>query len=289
MNRIKHYPILLALSLCTSLLSAQKVYRIQGIIIDSSSLKAIEYVCAGIIGKDVGTISNDIGLYKLDIPEQHIVDTITFSRIGYQTKMLTAKDLIAQENAKIALVPINKELAEVVITGTGSKERTKGNTTRSRSIVMAISSGSVGSEVGTVIHLPKDSVLINDLNFHITSDRPDSVKFRMNIYGYDKTIGDNLLKTSIYFTITNKFIGDYKVDLRKYHLYMNGNIFISVEPVAIFSKGPDPKNFNDKSYDRINISGTIAGSESFYRKVSLGKWIKIKSSFSPGLWITYQD
>lgn len=289
MKRTNHYFILLTLSLCSSLLSAQKVQRIQGIIIDSSSLKAIEYVCAGIIGKDVGTISNDTGFYKLDIPEQHTGDTITFSRIGYQSKMLTAKDLIAIENVKIALVPVNKELGEVIITGTGSKERTKGNTSRSRSIVMAISSGSVGSEVGTVIHLPKDSVLINDLNFHITSDRPDSVKFRINIYGYNKTIGDNLLKTSIYFTIANKFIGDYKVNLRKYHLYMSGNIFISVEPVAIFSKGPDPKIINDKSYDRINISGSIAGSESFYRKVSLGKWTKIKSSFSPGLWITYLD
>ena len=272
-----------------SFLNAQNAYKAKGIIVDSSSNKVIEYVCVGIIGKDVGTIANELGFYNLNIPEQYINDTITFSRIGYQNKFVIAKDLIDRNNVKTVLIPKNKELAEVVISGRGTKVKTKGNTTRSRSFVIAISSGSVGSEVGTVIHLPNDSVFVKDFNFYILTDKPDSVKFRLNIYSFNKEVKDNILKENIYFTVTNRVIGDFKVDLSKYNLYLRGRIFISVEPVAVFSKGPDPKISNDRNYDRINISGTITGSESFYRKVSLGKWTKIKYSFSPGLWITYLD
>jgi hypothetical protein len=270
-----------------SFLCAQDAYKAHGVIVDSKSDKVIEYVSVGIIGKDVGTISNEMGNYNLTIPKQFINDTITFSRIGYLTRFVTAKDLISQSNDKTVLIPKNTELAEVVISEKRTKARTKGNTTRSRSFVIAISSGSVGSEVGTVIHLPNDSVLLKDLNFHILSDNPDSAKFRLNIYSFYKEVKDNILNENIYFTVTDKFVGDFKVDLSKYHLYLNGKIFMSLEPVAVFSKGP--KTNNDKNYDRINISGTITGSDSFYRKVSLGKWTKIKYSFSPGLWITYLD
>jgi hypothetical protein len=220
------------------LLNAQDVNKSHGIVADSSSHEVIEYVCVGIIGKDVGTVANGMGIYNLTIPEMFINDTITFSRIGYHTKSVNAKDLINQDSDTIFLSPKSTELSEVVISDKLTKTKTKGNTTRSRSFVMGILSGSVGGEVGTVIQLPNDSVLIKNLNFHILSDKPDSAKFRLNIYSFNKEVKDNILKENIYFTITDKFVGDFKVDLTKYHLYLCGKIFISIEPVAIFSKGP---------------------------------------------------
>ena len=50
------------------ILKAQDIYTIQGKIVDSSSNEGIEYVCVGIIGKDVGTIANEMGFYNLKIP-----------------------------------------------------------------------------------------------------------------------------------------------------------------------------------------------------------------------------
>ena len=241
-----HFLFFVSLSFKTIFITAQDSFQTQGTVIDSASNKMIEFVCVGIIGKDVGTISNEAGFYNLTIPKQHLNDTITFSRIGYQTKYIIAKEIISQKNYRTSLNPKNAELAEVIISSKGTKAKTKGNTSRSRNFVMAISSGSVGSEVGTVIHLPKDSVFIKDFNFHILSDKPDSVKFRLNIYEFNKEVEDNILNKSIYFTIANKYTGDFKVDLSKYNLYLSGKIFISVEPVAVFSKGPDPKNPNDK-------------------------------------------
>lgn len=270
------------------LLNAQDSYNIQGMVVDTSSNNTqIEYVYIGIIGKDVGTISNDSGIFYLKIPSHYINDSITFSRIGYYSKLMNIGDLINQKSIKIILVPKNTELEEVLVLAKGTKTKTRGNITRARGIVMAISSYAVGSEVGTVIRLSNEPVLIKNLNFHITANYPDSAKFRLNIYTFNKEIGDNILNENIYFTIPGKYIGDFEVDLSKYHLSLSHDILIAVETISVYSNGPDPNKNNDKFYDRIFISGTLTGSKSFYRKVSLGKWQKIKYSFSPGFWITY--
>jgi hypothetical protein len=280
--------VIFLLASSTSRLKAQDIIKIQGLVVDTSSnASPIRYVSIGIIGKDVGTISNDSGLFHLNIPNQHFNDSITFSRIGYYSKLLKIGDLINQKDIKIILVPKNTELEEVLVTAKGSKIKTRGNITRARGIVIAISSGSVGSEVGTVIHLPNEPVLIKEFNIHILSNQPDSAKFRLNFYSFNNEIGDIIFNENIYFTIPNKFVGDFKVDLSKYLLSIGGDIYISAEPIAIYSKTPITNSINNKTYDRINISGTLTGSKSFYRKVSLGKWQKIKYSFSPGFWITY--
>ena len=269
-------------------LKAQDIVKLQGLVVDTSSNPSpIRYVSIGIIGKDVGTISNDSGLFDLNIPSQHFTDSIIFSRVGYLSKLINIKDLINQNNIRIVLVPKTTELNEVHVIAKGTKTKTRGNITKARGIVLAISSGSLGSEVGTVIHLPNEPVYIKDFNIHIVSNQPDSAKFRLNFYSFNNHIGDIILKENIYFTVPNKLIGDFKVNLSKYHLSFDGDICISVEPVVIYSKESDPNVNSNKTYDRINISGTLTGSKSFYRKVSLGKWQKIKYSFSPGFWITY--
>jgi hypothetical protein len=271
-----------------SKLKAQDIIKLQGLVVDTSSnASPIRYVSIGIIGKDVGTISNDSGHFDLNIPCQHFTDSLIFSRVGYHSRLLNIKDLINQKNIRIILIPKNTELDEVQVIAKGTKAKTRGNITRARGIILSISSGSLGSEVGTVIHLPNEPVYIKNFNIHITSNQPDSAKFRLNFYSFNNEIGDIILNENIYFTVSNKYVGDFKVDLSKYHLSLDGEICISVEPVVIYSKGPAQNSNSDKTNDRIDISGTLTGSKSFYRKVSLGKWQKIKYSFSPGFWITY--
>ena len=110
----------------------------------------------------------------------------------------------------------------------------------------------------------------------------------MNIYKYNKKIGKNILSKPIYFTVKNDDTGDYALDLKKYNLIVTNDVFVSIEVVAVYSsKGPDPKIRNDKYFfDRINISGTLIGSPSYRRKVSLDKWENFGSTFSPGFWMT---
>jgi hypothetical protein len=259
---------------------------LKGQVIDTTkSCTLIDFVSIGIIGGDVGTITNDSGKFQLSISKDHSNDSLTFSKIGYYPKKIKVADLLILEGIKIILVPKIMQLNEVLITANGTKIKSRGNLTRAKWAVMGISSGSLGSEIGTVIHFQNNPASVKAFNFHILSNHPDSAKFRFNIYGFDKTVRENILNENIYFTIPGKYTGDFSFDLSKYHITLNNDVFITVEPVAIYYNKADsfPNNENNS---RILISGTIAGSDAFYRKVSLGKWQKVKYSFSPGFWVT---
>jgi hypothetical protein len=280
----------LFLSFFSTSLYAQKINSIQGIIVDTSKDSSIiDFVSIGIIGKNVGTISDATGVFKLSIPDQNFNDSITFSKIGYYPKLFKSGDLIKNKNIRIMLVPKITELEEVIVRSKGLKTKIRGNITRVSWAVAPINATALGGEFGTVIQLPKEQVFVKDFNFHITANYPDSAKFRLNIYAYDLQIGENLLKENIYFTIPGKYIGDFKVDLTKYNLSFINDIFISVEPIAIYSKGPNQSKTNDKFYDRINISIALKGDGAFSRDISLGIWKKLKGSFAPGFWITYKQ
>jgi hypothetical protein len=55
-------------------ISGQNVKHLNGIVVDNSNNNTIEYVSIGIIGKDIGTISNENGSFQLLIPESEVYD-----------------------------------------------------------------------------------------------------------------------------------------------------------------------------------------------------------------------
>lgn len=286
MKKIFFSPGIIVLFLFPGALIAQHAFQLQGTVYDSLTHNPAKYVNIGIFEKGIGTVSSDSGRFQLKIPGDKLNDTLTFSRIGYRTRKIPLAQILKKKSFLLTRKAI--PLHEVKIASKQLKVKEKGNVTHSRSIVLGISKVlSVGKEVGTLIRLPDKPVYIRDFNFHIVANNPDSVKFRLNIYSYDKKIGNNLLNRNIYFTVPGKKLGNFKVKLKKYHIEVRGNVFVSVEMLKDYvSHGPDPnKKFDKYFYDRVNISGTITGSKSFYRKVSLGKWEKI-SVFSPGFWLT---
>lgn len=273
-------------------LTAVENYSIQGRIYDIANNIPVDYVNIGIIGKNFGTVSNSSGVFHLQVPRHFLDDSLTFSRIGYYSKSILVRELIMKKNIEVVLTPKITDIQEVQIISKKLKLKRKGNITRTHNMIMTISSDTsrLGSEVGTVINLPKTPVHINDLNFHIVSNKPDSVKLRFNIYDYSKgKIGNNLLAENIYFTIKQEETGDYKFDLRNYNIYASGKIFISIENVAVYiSHGPDPrKKYDEYFYDRISISVALLGAKSFWKKASMANWEKTPSSIAPGLWLTY--
>ena len=270
-------------------LVAQDSTLITGHVNSAATNKGIEYVNIGIRGKSFGTVSDNSGRFSLLMPVRFFkTDSLTFSCIGYKTKKLKISEMSVPEKSIVLLSPETIRLDEVNIKSKTLKSRTKGDVSRKNSIVLALSTSSMGHEIGTVIRLPDKQVYLKDFNFHIISIRPDSAKFRLNIYTYNKEIGKNILSGPIYFTVPKNASGDFTVDLTKYNLVVKNDIFVSVETVAVYtSKGPDPdKKFDQYYYDRISISGTVLGTPSFTRKVSLDNWEKLGYSFAPGFWMT---
>lgn len=272
--------------------SAQQRSIISGTIRDSSSLSPIDYVSIGIAEKNVGTVTDDSGRFQLSIPNELFKENLTISRIGYYSKKLSIPDCAKQKNVLIKLVQKVIDIKDVQITGHKIESYTVGNIARTNNVVLAIrsDSGMLGREIGIVIHLHNKPAFIKDFNFHIVGNSPDSIRLRLHMYDFSKkNIGNDLLNENIFFTVSRKNTGDYKLDLSKYSLHPVNDVFLSIETVAVYvSRKPDPAVKLDKYfYNQITISCSLFGPKSFVRKVSLGNWQKVKAS--PGFWLTYYE
>lgn len=215
---MKYLLMVILLSLSFTALS-QEHLNLHGEIKDSLKIVPVEYVNIGLFEQNIGTVSNENGKFSLDVPMDYLNDSLTFSRIGYTTKKICINDLLLESVDLIQLVPKLTELKEVEIKTKKIILKSKGNKTTSKTIVMGISSAlSLGREVGCVIRLPNKQIVLTDFNFNVDYNRPDSAKFRLNIYEYNGEIGENILSENVYFTIPINYIGKFNVDLRKYNI-----------------------------------------------------------------------
>ena len=269
-------------------------YKIRGVIVDSTNKTMVDYANIGIEGKNLGTVSNDSGYFELEIPDKFLKDSLTFSRIGYATQQIFIGELIKQNNLEINFTPKTTEIQEAKIVSRKLKHRTRGNKVR-KSVIKAwyafyADPDRLGHEVGTVIHIPNKKVFLKNFNFQISSMYADSVRLRLNIYDFkDELIGDNLLNRNFYFVVRNNDIGDYHIDLSELKIFVSNDIFVSIENVAGYTSSmPAPKNNNTKQipFCSMLFRGTMTGSKSFSRNVSLGKWEEFPATLAPCFWVT---
>lgn len=62
-----------------------------GRLIDGSTNKPLAYANIAVVGNSIGTVTNEDGIFSLDMSELSPTDTIAFLYIGYETKKLTVE------------------------------------------------------------------------------------------------------------------------------------------------------------------------------------------------------
>lgn len=89
-----------------------------GIVRDSLSNEPIEYVHIYLPGTSIGTVTNNQGEFLLIIPQSLTGSTVSFSYLGYKSKIARPVDIPSFSNL-ILLSPSSIELDEVTITAAG--------------------------------------------------------------------------------------------------------------------------------------------------------------------------
>lgn len=118
---------------------------IKGTVTDAKTNAPLPYVNIGVIGKGIGTVTDDKGHYSLSL-NQNSADTIRISMIGYQPRAYVISDFLAKfpTPASIALQPDLKQLKEVKVNNKKWKEGILGNTTTSKSSNAGFTSNKLG-------------------------------------------------------------------------------------------------------------------------------------------------
>ena len=199
-----------------------------GSIIDAETKSPIEFVNIGVLHKNKGTVSNQNGKFRINLPKDFLGDSLTISHVSYETVKIPIKN---SKNITIPLQPITNELPEVVITNKKRKHKKIGVKSYNRLLWLgAISEDYDIIENAQRINIPNETtVRVNYVNVLMQKGfKTDSCYVRINFYrNVDNYPGDKIIFENI---VQNKRIepGWLKMDLTKYNVYIDDDFFVGI-------------------------------------------------------------
>ena len=242
-----------------------------GTIKSADSKEALAYVNIGILGKGVGTVSNEEGMFSVSIADRYDNDSLKISMVGYESKTFLVQDFIDRMERENTIYLSEKVvvLNEVVVTNRKLKTRTLGNRTTSKLISDGFDSDQLGNEAGLVIKIKRNPTYIQSFHASIAKNGHKELKFRLNFYNLRNGLPhENILKENIIVTSTIES-GVLSVDLREYDIVMEEDFFVSLEWIEDFGEGD------------LRFSIGFFGSPVIYREASQGHWTII-NAIGPG-------
>lgn len=237
---------------------------LEGQIIDGTSKRPLAWVNIGIVGKNIGTVSNNEGNFKIEISEKYNQDTLRISMIGYKEQLFMVnefKDRV-HKNTLLELEVEVTQLDEIIISSNKSQDYILGNKTFTNTTVYGFQSNELGNELGTIIRIEDGPVLIKKVNINIYKNPIKVFKFRLNIYNLKDAFPDkNILSENIIIEC-KKNRGTFVVDVSKYAIVVDEDIFVSMEWIE-----------NSKERE-LYFSTTPDGSKTFSRYTSQATWFE---------------
>jgi len=260
----------LALFLCLFFSNSYAQGTIVGEVHDAGTGEVIPYISIGIIGERIGTVSNELGKFSLQLPEGMTKGEVRFSVYGYEPLELEISSLINQLKNNGNVIELNHivfEQDEVkVIAPKKVKIKVLGKVSKSGTMSIGFPSNELGTELGLFLKIKKRSFL-DEFNFYLLNNNYDSLKFRLNFYACDKQKKptDSLLAEGVVFTVRNSFSGSMTIDLREYDLIVNQNVVLALEVIDGFGKTEEGKE-NHLAF------AAVFGGNSFMRFTSQADW-----------------
>lgn len=242
----------------------------KGKVTDSLNGKPVEFANIGVIGKGVGTVSNESGEYSLVIPDSLLKEPVRISVIGYRTRTLAVSKLLSEPNLKLG--EETSKLNEVVVQAKKLKVKILGNSTRHKSVEAGFKKNSLGAEIAVPLNIKTKGTQLRKFMVNISSNTLDKAMFRLNIYKKDERgmPGENILQENIIIEPKEK-TGFIELDLKPYGLYVDDDVFVSLEWI---------KDLGD--VEGLRFSTKLAGTGTYFRQASQDKWEKI-TPFGVGL------
>ena len=240
--------------------------RIRGIILDSLTKQAVEYCNVGIIGKGIGTVSNEKGEFELPVPDSVLNSDLKLSMIGYRSLVMPAK--AAANSGTYYLSQASVKLDEIVVHPRKMRYKILGNETQTTRVNGGFKDNRLGAEIAVLLNIKHPNTQLRKLNFNITSNSLEQQPvFRVNVYskGEDGLPSVNLLSQNIIVTPDNK-TGLVEIDLKPYSIYCDKDVFIAIEWI---------KDLGDVR--GLYFSCKLLGNGMCYRQTSQAGWSKVNA------------
>lgn len=220
----------------------------------------VEYANIGIVGKNVGTVSNDKGYYSLQIDEKYSNDSLLFTCIGYKPYSIKVSEFRKLQNHSISLDEKVTEIQTVVVLPKKYVLKKLGVTTRNKSFSAGFENNQLGYEMGIMMKVKKNA-FIQKVNLNINQCTYDSLLYRLNIYKVNGEMDfENILTKPIYIKLPKRELNKtVTIDLTSYNIKVQGNFLVALEHIK------------DMGLGILHFSCSLT-QRTYYRKTSQGAW-----------------
>lgn len=229
-------------------------------VISEGTTTGIGYVNIGVIGRNIGTVTDESGRFRLDFAELNDNDSLRFSMIGYESGMYTVSRLKSDPSATVILRPRTYELPEMKIVSPRGKDIRLGTPVVSDALRSGFSDNNLGSELGIKVNVKK-RLRVKDINLNLGVCTYDSVTYRLNVYKLSEDESwENILTKPIYISFTKTDISKpVTLDLKDYYIFLEGQIIITLELYRELGEGKLlflTQFFTGTTYHRKSKEGT---------------------------------
>jgi hypothetical protein len=253
--------------------SSAHAQLLKGRVSDAKTGQPLPFVNIGVVGKALGTVTNEQGQYQLTFQESLSADTVRISYLGYQALKLPLRQLSAQPNVLLSSAPVSLSEVQVSAKNAFRRARTLGFTGNSETATLTINSKDLGAEIGTVINLKHKPTKVLTTNFNVAYNRVGKFTFRVNFYrlGADgKPTDEKLLHREIVVN-TEVAKGPITIDLTPDKLILDEDFFLAVEWIG----GADAAALQKGLAFSAGLG--YANNDIYYRAVSQDTWQRLSA------------
>jgi hypothetical protein len=233
------------------------------VIVHENNNSGIGFVNVGIIGKNVGTVTDQSGNFSIQLDKIYDKDSIRFSMIGYESRSFLV--LAFKDNAikTIYLGPKSYSLNEVKIIYHKVREIILGIPVTSEALKSGFAENNLGSELGIRLKT-RGKVKLDNINLNVATCTYDSVTYRLNVYQAINEIEfKNILTQPIYISFSkDKIDKPITFDLGKYSIIVEGDILVTLEL------------YKDLGTGKLLFNTQFFTSYTYHKKTSEGRWTK---------------
>jgi len=241
---------------------------------DSVSNTPLSYVNIGIIGKNVGTVSDSSGFFEITLDAKYDSDSLQFSLIGYTKKSYPVGDFKSKNprQLKVWLKPEPTLLHEITIRPSDNPQLILGNKPKSKLVNVGFVYNKLGHEIGSVFRNKDRTLLIDSVRLNFVKCSYDHIYLRLNVYNVQGNQIENILQKPYYISLSrNEVLKNPTFDLTDQQIRVNGDFLVSIELI---------KDLGEQGlYFYAIINDDI--SPGIYRETSQGSWVYMKHKSKP--------
>ena len=193
--------------------------------------QAVPFVNIGLPARGLGTVADEQGRYRLAYNPAFAADTVRVSSIGFEPRQFTFAALLATPD--IRLVPAPVALAGVRVLAANPRLRIHelGLAKPSSQVRLHMASSQLGTELGTLVHLPRRPALLQSLHLAIMRNEAGPLTFRLNLYRLDshgRPTTEKLINHDVLVTAMPQ-AGVLTADVSADHLLLSEDFLLAVE------------------------------------------------------------